>query len=356
MNKNMDNIRLINQYCNRGSILVAVLIILSSLIILSVGLTYRTRIEMELAFAHAQRTQVYYLALGGIERIKALLSSEQLTPQIITQISQFHNSANDENLFEQVTEYSTENKRLLLYSLRDELGYLNLNKSDPASWENLNIIGRECCASILDWMDKDSDVNPDGAETDYYGQWKNPYRAKNAPFVNLKELLFIKGVTHNQYVGEDLNRNGLLDDNERDGFIKPPFDNEDAVLDYGLTDIFTVYGDGKININTANRMIISALPGLDEKIADLIESYRAGPDRIAGTTDDVCFNSPQDIALLQGLTDLQISLLQDYCCFDSYYFRIFSTAGSSNTYKCALMATVEIKDSKLKILDMERLL
>ncbi len=220
----------------------------------------------------------------------------------------------------------------------------------------MNFIGRGCCASILDWFDEDNDTNPDGAETDYYQWLESPYISKNAPFVTLKELLFVKGVTRSIYIGEDLNRDGFLNDNESDGANKLPFDNGDSVLDYGLTDIFTVYGDGKININTASKIIISALPGLDEQAADLIDGYRTGPDKIAGTDDDVCFKSSEDIALLEGLTELQISLLRDYSCYDSHYFRIFSTAGISNTYECSLMATVEIKDSQLKILDLERLL
>ena len=45
--------------------------------ILSVGLAYRTRVEVKLSGADAQRTKAYYLALGGIERARALLSLQK---------------------------------------------------------------------------------------------------------------------------------------------------------------------------------------------------------------------------------------------------------------------------------------
>ncbi len=103
MRKKIDKMNSGDEHNRRGSVLVAVLIVISTMLILSVGLTYRTRMEMELAFAHAQRAKSYYLALGGLERIKVLLSSNELTPAIITQICQFNNSADIENLFRRNT-------------------------------------------------------------------------------------------------------------------------------------------------------------------------------------------------------------------------------------------------------------
>ena len=356
MNNTIKNINRMGKHNKRGSILIAVLIVISSLIVLSLGLTYRVRMEMELAFNYAKRTQSYYLALGGIERIKAILVQGELNPLMVTQISQFHSSTDEENIFGQIPEFAANDKMYLSYTLRDEYSYLSLNESNPAGWQNLNIFDEGVYASIVDWADQDSDINPNGAESDYYQALEVPYISKNAPFVTLGELQYIKGVTRSLYVGEDLNRDDFLNDNERDGFSNLPFDNEDSVLDYGLTDIFTVYGDGKININTAGKKIIGSLPGLDEQVGVLIENHRAGPDNRIGTEDDVCITSPQEIVLLEGPSETQISLLQDYCCYDSRFFRIFSTAGISNMNKCALMAIVEIKDSELKILDIERLL
>jgi hypothetical protein len=339
-----------------GSVLVLVLIVLSSMLILSAGLAYRTRIEMRLAQANARRTQAYYLALGGIERIKALLSRQELTSSRIAEICRFTGSADEEGLFEQLSESKLPEWAFLTYNLRDEQGYLNLNKSDPASWANLGCLNQDCQAAIIDWIDADENVSPAGAETDYYSRLEPAYISKNSPCVALKELLFLKGITHRLYVGEDLNRNLLLDENETDGWLRMPLDNEDSVLDLGLVDIFTVYGVGKININTTSKRILSALQGIDEEAAELILTYRAGMDGEFGTEHDMVFTSSEDLNEVEGLTELQIELLKQYCCFGSEFFRIFSSAGLNEDFQCCFMATVQYADNQVRVLCLERLL
>ncbi|MHC4649015.1 MAG: hypothetical protein ACYTBJ_26475 [Planctomycetota bacterium] len=79
----------------RGSVLVPVLIVVTSLVILAVGLAYRTSIEIRLASGNARRTQAYYLALGGIERVKALISQGELSPSTIALMCQFNGNAEE---------------------------------------------------------------------------------------------------------------------------------------------------------------------------------------------------------------------------------------------------------------------
>ena len=347
---------LTNKTRKPGSVLVLVLIVLSSLIILSVGLAYRTKIEVELAFTYSKRIQSYYLALGGIERIKVLLSSQEPSPLFITQVCQFNGNAMEENLFEINNESSFVEDMLLTYSLRDELSYFCLNHPNPAAWENIGYIEHDYSASILDWIDADENANQGGAETNYYERFEPPYISKNAPFTALKELLYIKGATQELYAGEDLNHNMFLDNNERDGFVSAPYDNGDNLLDYGLVDTFTVYGNGRININTVNPMILKSLPGLDERVAQLICSYRTGYDGVIGTSDDKCFENQESILSIESMSEIQASLLMDYCCFDSQYFRIFSSSGFNNSFKCSLMAIVGFQEEELKVFYMERLL
>ena len=49
--------------------------------------------------------------------------------------------------------------------------------------------------SILDWKDADDLHRLNGAESDYYLSLPNPYRAKDANFDTLEELLLVRGVT-----------------------------------------------------------------------------------------------------------------------------------------------------------------
>lgn len=339
----------------KGSVLVLVLIVISSLIILSVGLAYRTKIELKLAQNNARRTQAYYLALGGIERVKALFSQGEFTPQTIGQICQFIGSAEEEKLFEQFSDFDSDEKTTLTYSLHDELAYLNINTSDPAIWLNLAYISEESCATILDWIDEDDNANPDGAETDFYERLDTPYIAKDRPCIAIKELKFLREVTQVGYMGEDLNRNFYLDENESDGEIKFPPDNEDGILDLGLIDTFTTYGEAKLNINTVSYNILHALPGLDENAPEQILTYRAGSDGRPGTEDDMFCESVDDLVNIEGLTELDIELLGQYCCFESEYFRMFSSSEVAGQFECGLMVTVTYADSQLQVLSLEML-
>jgi len=98
--------------------------------------------------------------------------------------------------------------------------------------------------AILDWRDEDSDTREGGAENEYYNALDPgpPYNAKNGPFDSVEELLLVKGVTAAVLYGEDVNRNGILDENEDDGEESfPYYDNGDGVLDYGIAPFLTVW-------------------------------------------------------------------------------------------------------------------
>ena len=58
---------------------------------------------------------------------------------------------------------------------------------------------------------------------------------------------------------------------------------------YGvLKNFLTVYGSGRVNINTAAPPVLLAL-GLRPELVDQIVAVRNGPDKIAATGDDVFF-------------------------------------------------------------------
>lgn len=88
--------------------------------------------------------------------------------------------------------------------------------------------------AITDWLDRDDETAGEfGAETDYYQQLEQPYGCKNSRFTSLAELQLVRGMTEELYFGVEENP--------------------------GLRDILTVYGGGKININTATPLILRAL-------------------------------------------------------------------------------------------------
>ena len=158
------------------------------------------------------------------------------------------------------------------YGLTDEEGKLNINKAGQTIMERLFRIldydemqAQELAAAIIDWRDNDSELSiPLGsAEDSYYRNLKYPYEAKDADFQVLEELLLVKGIDKDIY---------------------------EKIKNY-----ITIYGSGRINVNTASKIILLAL-GINADTADAIISFRLGEDGIIGTADDNVFDTPANIA------------------------------------------------------------
>lgn len=79
-------------------------------------------------------------------------------------------------------------------------------------------------------------------------------------------------------------------------------------------DFITVYGQGKVNVNTASEEVLLAL-GLDEELAGKIIRYRKeyiGPDGQEKTADDGAFTNAADIiSELENFTSLSTRQQQD---------------------------------------------
>lgn len=337
-----------------GSVLALVLIVLSSMVILSAGLSYRTRIDLRLAQAYARRTQAHYLAMGGLARAAVLMAAAELSPRWVAALGRFARTAGEERLFEQLQGSGLESHSLA-YRVRDEQEYLNVNQSDPAAWSGLSGIDAELMAGLLDWIDTDDNVRSQGAEADYYSRLSSPYTPKNLPCAFPKELLLVRGVTRERYMGSELSsyqkvRAGAAA--ERNPPASGPLGTE---INFGLLDLFTVFGNGKINVNTVGKAVLTALPGLDEQAAQAVLTRLAGTDGILGTADDVALTSTQELTQIEGVTALQAELLGQYCCFRSTTFRIFSLAELSDGSLCALVATMDVSRGRPAVLCVERL-
>jgi type II secretory pathway component PulK len=336
----------------KGSVLVLVLVLLASLVALSAGLGYRTRIEVRLARTAADRVQAFHLARGGVERMRTLLSQQELSPSVVGMICQFSGTADHEQLLTEVSPLAI-GRVCLAYSLRDEQAYVHINKSNPAGWERIPGITREDVAAILDWGDADDHTGPGGAETDFYERLKEPYVSKDRPCAALRELLFVKGIDSGRYLGAKAIGWAQEDDKHVPAAMwAVELDGEPGS---SLLDVFTVYGDGKINLNTVQPAILAAIPGLDEQSADRLLAYRAGEDRQPGTEDDVFIASAEDLAQVPGLSNLQIEVLSESGCFTSEYFRVFSLAKVGARCECCLMASIRASKGKISVLSVERL-
>jgi type II secretory pathway component PulK len=139
------------------------------------------------------------------------------------------------------------------FGLVDEGGKLNLNNVSTNVFQYLPNMTADFADAIMDWRGTNGVVSLDYTALGYV--------PKNAPFETVDELRLVYGATEDLLAGEDLNRNGVLDANEKDL-------NSNGELDPGLLEYVTVYtrepnfhadGTTLTNVNTATQAQIQAL-------------------------------------------------------------------------------------------------
>ena len=114
------------------------------------------------------------------------------------------------------------------FGLVDEASKLNLNRAGTNALSYLPNMTLDFADAIVDWRS----TNGIG---DYALDYASlGYTDKNSPFETVDELRLVYGATIDLLVGEDVNRNGVLDANEKDL-------NGNGTLDPGLFEYVTVY-------------------------------------------------------------------------------------------------------------------
>ncbi|MCD6303546.1 MAG: general secretion pathway protein GspK [Planctomycetes bacterium] len=248
-----------------GSILVAVLVIIALATLAAASLLYRAHAEVAAAVAGSRRQQAYAVAMAGINRAMAVaagLGADRESWYDNTDLfkNQFvcNDGAND--WYYTIYAYNPSDPDVLRNGLSDEASKINVNVAGEETLLRLADMTPELVDALLDYIDRDGDTRPQGAEQDYYDQLPRPYMIKNGPLATVEELLLVKGFTGRIVYGEDYNLNGLLEDNEDDGETSFPPDDGDGVLDRGLLGLVTVWsyemdldreGNRRVNLNTA---------------------------------------------------------------------------------------------------------
>ncbi len=159
--------------------------------------------------------------------------------------------------------------------------------------------------AILDWRDEDGETREGGAENEYYNMLDPgpPYNAKNAPFDSVEELLLVKGVTAAVLYGEDVNRNGILDENEDDREESfPYYDNGDGILDYGIASFLTVWSR-EVDAALDNKQRIS-LYNNGATVRALLETYVLG-DEDEEENEEAGMLSEETLAFIVGIAGNQ---------------------------------------------------
>ncbi|MFA5146426.1 MAG: hypothetical protein WC515_03485 [Candidatus Omnitrophota bacterium] len=311
----------------KGTILVASLWILSILSIMAVGIGFRTSLEARLSKYNLDRMKSLYLARAGsfrsLEAISAdgrdydsmrecgIMISDEYGPEAGPSVF-FSDIRAGDGTFS--VGYTSDKKYYA--GMSDEARRININTAPAAVLERLLGPGNEEVASyVIDWRDTDAITARGESEDAYYQSLEHPYRCKNGNFLAPEELFMVRGMTPEIF--------------------------------YNIKEYITVFGEGKININTAPPRVLLA-SGLSESTADIITRFRAGPDGIYGTGDDGIFRSDGNIqndSIFTGTAAADKETIRNSFTIKSEYFRIESTGRAENSKAEKLILAVVQKNA-----------
>jgi len=108
----------------------------------------------------------------------------------------------------------------------------------------------------------------------------------------------------------------------------------------GIRDLLTVYGDGRIDLNSAPAEVIEAIPDLDRNLAEKIVALRAGQDGTIGTKDDGKWETFEKMRASLKVSAEKMSSLTRYCKLGSDYYTIRVAASKGGSRATARIAAV----------------
>ncbi|WP_455378681.1 type II secretion system minor pseudopilin GspK [Petrachloros mirabilis] len=238
----------------RGVALLLALMVLALLVALILDFDADARREYRDAAAFRDNFKATVLTRAAVQAARAVIQQDFLKDK---QSGESYDALTDLWAFP-IQQYPI-GDGILTAQIEDERAKLNLNDlaaggvPDAKKVKILRVkrlfellqINPDLVDAIVDWVDPDDVPEAAGAETLYYQSLRPPYRAANAPLQTVRELKLVKGVTPE-----------ILEKLLRYVTVYPP------------------EGESKININTADRLVIQALdPSITQTMAaEIIQS------------------------------------------------------------------------------------
>jgi general secretion pathway protein K len=268
---------------HRAFAVIVALVAITVLTLMAGAFAYAMKIESKLAANTNDDEEFYWIGRGGVERACWWLALEGNQPYSSKQ--QYWAGGpgdgpetNGPLAGESLNDFPISQGTVSL-TFTEQESKININTADsPLLKQTLTAMNADAdeisvvSDSILDWIDPDDITRPAGAESDYYLGLTPSYYAKNAPVDSLDELLLVKGVTHDMFVGgSSADSNTPLPEHQL-GFGHAP--GQAPNYAFGLRDVFTPFSSGKINLLTADDRVLQLIPGMDTAAAQAIETAR----------------------------------------------------------------------------------
>ena len=313
---------------NKGMALILTILIISLIVALTLQFNTSMRSNLHAAVNLRDGIKLACIARSGFDGALAVLYEDALSGNVDSLHETWAHfgtlSENSGFLFDEgrfVVEIADHSGRIQINQLVDKGGKYNEDQKrllmqflsspefglDPQEVENT-------VDAIKDWIDPDSETTRFGAETTYYESLEKPYPCKNGPFEFLEELLLVKGIPKELFYGSG----------ERPGISR----------------YLSPYGDGKININTADPLVLRALSDrIDQDLAGEIVAYRQDEDN-----DLSNFKWYKEVPGMR-----EVSIPETLLTTSSTYFEIRSE-GYKGAMSKRIRGTVERKEKALEIL------
>ncbi len=280
-----------------GFVLVCVLWALAILTILTFGFARRALLDRRAAAVSCDHMQARFLARGAVERGIAEVRNEQAARWIVmesgvaapgmpgTRLPMFRwktsaNLIDGDEVFASSggPDFADDS---CVYRVEDAESRISLNTAPEEILEEIPGIGFRTVNAIVRRRG-----NEEGEPAE--------------PFVAIEEVMYLTGVDEALWYGTGQ---------------RP-----------GLRDLVTVWGDGRINVNTASADVLRCIPDIGESVVDAIVSYRVGGDGELHTEDDRTFSS---FTTMPGILDVgpeELAPVVEYCSLEPHFYRITGRA------------------------------
>lgn len=289
-----------------GSVLIIVLWIAFGLV--AMALYFANAMSSEL---RASDNRVEMLAadqaIEGAARYVAKILAEQATNGLVPYVNDYACEAvavGDAHFWIIGRNDGQSNPNDIVYGLVDEGAKLNINNTN-VTLEMLELLPRMTtglAAAIIDWRDANEDLTSGGAEADTYARLRPAYYCKNAPFDTLNELRLVNEASMEILLGDDVNRNGVLDPNEssesRSGSSSP-----------GILEYLTVSSsEPNTRADGTPRASVNNQNELNTVLTDALGASRAG--RIMQNVRNRRFNSVLEFYKASGMTATEFAAIE----------------------------------------------
>ena len=303
-----------------GFVLVCVLWVLAILTVVTVGFGYRAMLDRRAAAYSLDHSQALLMARAAVQRgiveLRNKVFNDALSEDEESKGSthlgqpwaQFKDLLGESKYFEYTENFEED---YVAYIIEDEDRRIDVNSADKPVLEAIEGLSRSAVRKI--WTRRTKGVH-DGEG--------------RAPFQAIEELRYMRAVKDDDWFGKE---------------HQP-----------GLKYITTVYGDGRVNLNTASEGVLLSLPDMDAGVVRDIIHFRAGPDGELETGDDQGFGSYEQIADELRISDDTLNTIRKYCKVSSHFFKITGVATRrGGKIRAACSAVVAVNTNRATIINWQ---